>query len=205
MNQDEEMASSMPSRVRVFIAIKLPEEVRSQAAAHLASLRASVREVRVSWQRADNLHLTLKFLGEIEQARIPSLSQASMRAAEHSQSFKLTIEGTGAFPSRGLPRVLWLGVVDSTGALSHLQTRLEEECAGEGFKREERPFSPHLTVGRVRAPQGAHELGRLHREKGFNSAEFEVNEIYLMRSELGPGGSRYTVISRHELGLLHQG
>ncbi|HYJ44995.1 MAG TPA: RNA 2',3'-cyclic phosphodiesterase [Pyrinomonadaceae bacterium] len=204
MKKDEGTTSSIPPSLRVFIAIKLPEAVLSRAAAHLESLRASARDVRISWQRAENLHLTLKFLGEIELTKIPALSRALTRAAEQSQQFKLTIEGAGAFPPRGLPRVLWLGVTDSAGSLGRLQKRIEEECSLEGFEREERPFSPHLTLARVRAPQGARSLAGLHREKGFDAVEFEVDEIYIMRSELGPGGSRYTVLSHHELGSAPQ-
>src|ERR687885_109438 len=123
-------------RWRVFCAIELPEELRVRAAAHIATLRNAAPGARVSWQRAENLHLTLKFLGEIPKARINALSQAASRAGLQSQPFNLTIEGAGSFPPRGLPKVLWLGVVDSTGALRQLQKRLEDECSIEGFARE---------------------------------------------------------------------
>jgi RNA 2',3'-cyclic 3'-phosphodiesterase len=188
-----------PSSLRVFCAVELPPEVRALAAAHAARLRERESEARASWPRAENLHLTLKFLGEIEPARAEALSGAAARAAIGVRPFDLTIEGAGAFPARGLPRVLWLGVVDSSGELARLQSKLEEECAGAGFAREERPFHPHLTLARIRAPQGARGLARLHEEAGFEAIEFPVTDLVVMRSELGPGGSRYTELARHSL------
>jgi 2'-5' RNA ligase len=116
-----------------------------------------------------------------------------------SQPFTLRLEGAGSFPTRGLPRVLWLGIADAKGALARQQKRLEDECAAERFAREERPFSPHLTLARIRAPYGAGELAKLHQENVFEAIEFTVADLIVLRSELGPGGSRYTEISRHAL------
>jgi 2'-5' RNA ligase len=192
-------ANAGEERWRVFCAVELPSEVRSRAAEYVARLRDAVPDARASWPRAENLHLTLKFLGEIARSRVEMLSNAASRAAQNSQAFKLTIEGTGSFPPRGTPRVLWIGVVDSSGGLARLQSRLEDECAGAGFKREERPFHPHLTLARLRAPQHARELAKLHQETGFAAIEFSVTELVVMRSELGTGGSRYTKISEHSL------
>ncbi len=187
-------------RMRVFCAVELPAEVRQRAAEHAARLRERFKEVRASWPRAENLHLTLKFLGEIEENRVALLRGAAARAAEESQPFELTVEGAGAFPPRGAPRVLWLGVEDGTGGLARLHSRLEAECAAAGFEREERPFHPHLTLARLRAPQGARPLAQFHQETGFPAAQFPVTELVVMLSELGPGGSRYTPLSRHALG-----
>jgi 2'-5' RNA ligase len=185
--------------VRVFCAVELTSEVRARAASHAARLRDHVPEARASFPRAENLHLTLKFLGEIAQGRIEALSNAASRAVQGVSPFNLTIEGAGAFPPRGIPRVLWLGIKDSSGELSRLQSRLEDECSTEGFTREERPFHPHLTLARIRTQHGARELARLHQETGFAAIEFPVTDLVVMRSELGAGGSRYTEISRHSL------
>lgn len=187
------------SSLRVFCAIELPAEVRARAAQAIARLREAVPGVRASWERVEKLHLTLKFLGEIERERVETLSGAASRAAQDSTSFILALSGASAFPARGNPRVLWLGIEDSTGALAHLQSRLEAECAAVGFKREERAFHPHLTLARIRAPQGARELAKTHQETGFERIEFGVADLVLMQSHLGPGGSRYTEISRHSL------
>jgi 2'-5' RNA ligase len=97
--------------------------------------------------------------------------------------------------------VLWLGLRDSSGSLARLQTALEDECAAQGFKREERPFHPHITLARLRSSAGTRELAAFHKEIGFPAMELPVKEIVLMRSELGPGGSRYTALSHHSLAL----
>jgi RNA 2',3'-cyclic 3'-phosphodiesterase len=193
-----------PASLRVFCALELPAEVRGRATSAIARLREAAPEVRASWERVEKMHLTLKFLGEIALARVEALSGAAACAAQDSQAFKLALSGTGAFPPRGNPRVLWLGIEDYSGALAHLRNRLEDECAAAGFARERRDFHPHLTLARIRAPQGARELARMHRETDFERIEFSVTELFVLRSELGTGGSRYTEISRHQLGSLSE-
>jgi RNA 2',3'-cyclic 3'-phosphodiesterase len=202
MNKSRQIStqSSSPGLVRVFFAIELPSEVKERAAEAITRLRGAAPEVRASWERVEKLHITLKFLGEIAHERLSALSAAGTRAAQSSQPFRLTLEGAGAFPPRGNPRVLWLGIRDSSGVLAELHGRLEEECARAGFAREERPFHPHLTLARIRAPQGARHLAKLHLETDFSPVEFDAGSLVLMRSELGPGGSRHTPISRHEFG-----
>lgn len=185
--------------VRVFCAVALPPEVRALAAAHMEALREAAPEVRASWDRAEKLHITVKFLGEIEETRVCPLSHAASRAADEAAPFELAIEGAGAFPKHGAPRVLWLGVTDASGGLAHLQRALEDACAEEGFARETRAFHPHLTIARLRTPHGTRPLVALHRERGFEAAAFPVSELLVIRSELGPKGSRYTEISRHSL------
>lgn len=187
------------SSLRVFCALELPAEVRQHAANHSARLRTLAPDVRASWDRVEKLHITLKFIGEISRERVVALSDAASRAALHSTPFILALSGRGAFPARGNPRVLWLGIEDSAGALINLHSRLEEECAIAGFSREERSFHPHLTLARIRAPRGARELAELHRQTDFERIEFSVADLVVMRSQLGPGGSRYTEISRHGL------
>ncbi|HEV7859704.1 MAG TPA: RNA 2',3'-cyclic phosphodiesterase [Pyrinomonadaceae bacterium] len=186
--------------MRIFCAVELPAEVRARAAAHIESLRGAMPDVRASWDRAEKLHITVKFMGEIEAARVPSLSQAASRAVACVEPFALAIEGAGAFPAKGPPRVLWLGVTDSSGGLASLQTSLEDASSEEGFPREKRPFHPHLTIARPRQPPGARRLAALHQERGFASPPFRVTELLIIRSELGSGGSRYAEISRHGLG-----
>jgi 2'-5' RNA ligase len=199
MSREKNQARAGEESWRVFCAIELPEEVRARAADHAARLRQHSPDARASWPRPENLHLTLKFLGELTPSRVQTLSNAAARAVQGIEPFNLAIEGAGAFPPRGSPRVLWLGVVDSSEGLKRLQSRLETECAPEGFPREERGFHPHLTLARIRAAQGARELARLHQATKFEPIEFPVNELLVMRSLLGAGGSRYTEVSRHQL------
>lgn len=186
--------------MRLFCAVELPALIRERASEHIAVLQRLAPDVRAGWERPEKLHITLKFLGEIEESRARLLSAASERAAGSVEPFHLSIEGAGAFPPRGPARVLWLGLKDATGALSLLQRRLEEECSVEGFPREARPFKPHITIARLRHPAGARRLAALHEEKGFAPAGFSVHDLVVIRSELGHGGSRYTELSRHPLG-----
>src|SRR5688572_26405387 len=106
---------------RLFCAVDLPGEIKALAAEQQESLRAAAPQVRASWEQPGKLHLTLKFLGEIELPRVEPLTLAAGRAAEGLRPFELTVVGTGSFPPRGVPRVLWLGLEDSSGLLARLR------------------------------------------------------------------------------------
>ena len=194
------MSSEREERWRLFCAVELSAEARERAAGHIDRLKAGMPDVRAGWERPEKLHITLKFLGETERTRAEALGEAAARAARRVEPFEMTLEGTGTCPPRGLPKVLWLGLTDASGSLRALQRGLEDACAALGFKREERSFHPHLTLARLRRPQGAVELARLHRSTPFAAVSFPVPDLLVIRSELGPGGSRYTVLSRHALG-----
>lgn len=186
---------------RVFCAIEIPELTRGRVLQHIARLRETVPDARASWSRDANLHLTLKFLGEIPQTSVPNVSAAASRAVVELRPFVIRLEHTGAFPKHGQPRVLWIGIDDPSACLSELQTRLENECAKEGFEKEKRLFHPHLTLARLRQPQHANELSVAHKQQEFEPADIEVRELLVIRSELSSKGSKYTVISRHPLGV----
>jgi len=190
-----------PSDWRVFCAIELPATVRKRVMEHIARLRDSVPDAHASWSRDQNLHLTLKFLGEIPQPRVEYLSLAAGRAVETLATFNLMVEKTGAFPNDGPPRVLWIGLSESSGKLSELYEHLEEECAKERFPKDARPFHPHLTLARLRQPQGARTLASAHKAMLFEPIEISVSELLVIRSELSSEGSKYSVISRHFLGV----
>ena len=188
-----------PEQWRVFVAIELPTDVRKRLIEHITRLRNSMTEVRASWSREENLHLTLKFLGDIPVTRVAMLSDAVQRAARAVDEFELIIGGCGTFPSHGPPRVLWVGIEDSSGKLSQLHKALEDQCATVGFDPEQRPFHPHLTLARLRKPQGSRRLAQLHKDFGFSQEAVAVSELAVVRSELRSEGSKHTVISRHEL------
>jgi len=182
---------------RLFIAIELPPNVRSALKAHIDQLRTAVPEARASWATEENLHLTLKFLGDTPLTKVEGLSQAARRAANVVGSFEIIIGNCGAFPSSGQPRVLWIGVEDPSYSLTLLHQTLEDECAQAGFTREQQPYHPHLTIARLRKPQSARRLAQAHKEIGFDQQSVVVSHLALIRSELRSEGSRYTVIARH--------
>ena len=187
---------------RLFATVELPGDARRAAAAHASSLRASSAPgARVGWEREEKLHLTLKFFGGVEPARADLLSQALARAAGAARPFALSLGGAGVFPTPSRPSVLWLGLTDPSGELARLRARLEDECDAANFARESKPFRPHVTLARVRAAtRETRQLARQHLELAFGPVAFRVSEVVLMGSQLGPGGSVYTPLSRHELG-----
>jgi len=199
---------------RTFIAIEIPAEIRRQIKTYVDQLRTAFPEVRASWSREDNLHLTLKFLGDVELSRIDSLSQACAHAARKVAPFELAISGCGTFPPHGKPKVLWIGVRHAglPGSLSpartsggqdpllSLRTAIEDACAAGGFTREERPYHPHLTIARIREEKDARALAEHHRQSTFMATAVKVSEIVLFRSELSSKGSKHTPLAHHGLG-----
>src|SRR5512132_4182283 len=159
---------------RVFCAIEIPETLRALVLRHIALLKEAVPGVKATWSRDANLHLTLKFLGEIPQSSVSDISTAASRAVVGLAPFSIRLEQTGAFPKQDQPRVLWIGINDFSGKLSELQARLEDESASAGFVRDSRPFHPHLTVARLRHARHARTLAAAHRELEFGPADIAV-------------------------------
>jgi 2'-5' RNA ligase len=185
---------------RLFIAIELPAIIRRTISEHITRIREACPDVRASWTREENLHLTLKFFGDVAVNRVDSLSQALMRAVAHTTEFDLVIEGCGVFPPHGKPGVLWIGISPETApACLRLYQAIEDECAKAGFKRDERKFHPHLTIARLRHPAGARDLADRHQGTQFGPFALKVTSACLIRSELSSSGSRYTIIARHGL------
>jgi len=193
------MKMSLAEIWRVFCAIELPFATRVRLMEHIANLRTQLPEARVSWSRESNIHLTLKFIGEMSRGLVPKFELAISRAVADSAPFPLLLSGNGVFPNRRDPRVIWIGITDPTGALARLHLRLETESEKEGFPKEKRRFHPHLTLARLRHHEGARELAQAHEALTFPEEEIVVNELVLIRSELSSGGSKYTTISRHAL------
>jgi 2'-5' RNA ligase len=193
------MDTETPGEWRIFIAIELPSIVRQKLKAHIDGLRSALPDVRASWSHENNLHLTLKFLGDIPVAKVEALAQAAQRAASRVSPFEIIVGGCGAFPPRGQPRVLWVGIEDPSGRLALLHRALDDECAKVGFPREQRPFHPHLTIARIRMPHDSRHLAAVHKEMGFEPEAVFASELAVIRSELRSEGSRHTMISRHSL------
>jgi len=184
---------------RVFCAIELPVEVRARLEDHVSQLRKEVPDVAASWSRVENIHLTLKFFGDVEVNRIPPISEAAARAVKEFSTFQIGVGGTGVFPRASRAQVLWIGVSDPSGQLTALQDKFENECAGEGFPKEDRAYRPHLTIARLRKPEGARQVADTHVRMQFEPIELAVKELVVFRSELSPKGSKYTVISAADL------
>ena len=184
---------------RVFCAVELPENVKTQLQEHASTLRKAYPDVAASWTRIENVHLTLKFFGNVDIDRIPAISAAIARTVEGFAPIKISVGQTGVFPKRSRPQVLWIGVSDPSSELSKLQQHLEDECSSEGFAKEDRAYKPHLTIARIRNPHGARALADTHLQTEFELIDLTLSDLILFRSELSPKGSRYTVISHRPL------
>lgn len=183
--------------MRTFIAIDLEPELKETVRGLVESLKRTRADVR--WTGPSGLHLTLKFLGEIEADAVAKVTSALERVAGRHRSFPLVLEGTGRFPQGRTPRVLWVGV-RSHPALVSLQEGLERELEAEGFLREDREFHPHLTLGRVKGPSFVPEaLAELEKSGRSVFGEMEVRRITLFESQLRPSGAQYRVVSEHTL------
>ena len=176
--------------MRLFVAVNLPAEVRDAVAAAARPLVAVAPAL--AWVSPERLHLTVKFLGECAEEAVPALGAALDGVAFRHREFGLDLKDVGAFPNFRRPRVVWIGV-EHAARLELLQHDVERACEGLGHEVEGRPFRPHLTLARVRAPlppASAQALARAARAVRFHH-EVSVTSIDLMRSTSGAGGSRY--------------
>lgn len=154
----------------------------------------------VAWVGRDNFHLTLKFLGGVEAARLDAIGAALMRAVGGGGPFEVALRGLGGFPSPTRPRVLWVGVEQGAAAMAALAGRVDASLAHLGFEPESRPFSAHVTLGRVRTPQRDRRLAEALGAGGAFGRQ-RVEHVSLMRSDLSPRGARYTELAAVPLTL----
>jgi 2'-5' RNA ligase len=190
--------------VRSFIAIDLPAGVRAELTSFEEKLKAR-RHPFVKWVDPESMHLTLKFLGNVAADFIPQIVEAMSGVAEAHSTFKLQVAGTGAFPNWQRPQVVWVGVGGELDRLNSLQKGLESVLAPLGFPSESRPFSAHLTAGRLRdrvIPDDRRRFAEFAQTVEFKaSLSFEVNAIRLIKSQLTPAGPIYTELAVAKLGL----
>ena len=189
----------MSTSWRMFCAFELPENLRTRIQEHAKRVREAAPDVAASWSRPENIHLTLKFFGNVDPARVLVISAAAERVVKEFPPLQIAVGQTGVFPRPSRPQVLWIGVGDQSGALQKLQQRLDDEFALEGFSKEDRPYRPHLTIARIRRPQKVNRLADVHLGLEFSNVTLSLSELILFRSELSPKGSKYTAISRHRL------
>jgi len=189
-------------RLRLFVAIDLPEDVRES----LGRLQTDLRRhdlPGLRWTRPEGVHLTLKFLGETPATSLAAIEGALARAVREIPSFRLALGAPGTFGGRRGPRVLWVDVEGDVKPLQQLQAAVERELAAAGFAPEERGFSPHLTLARVPQPSPPGLAERVSRALAAVAAprgEIEVTEVVLMRSRLQPGGAVHSRVAVFPLG-----
>ena len=185
--------------IRSFLAIELPEPILRKIGEVQGDLKATHAEVR--WTIPEKIHLTLKFFGNIEESRIDPIFKSIEEPVRNTPPFSLKVRGVGAFPHLKNPRVIWIGLVDEREVLASLQKQIETCLEKIGFRPEDRPFRPHLTLGRMKSSRGKEELaGRMERYREEEFGGFEVEKVILFKSDLRPTGPIYTPLRELRLG-----
>lgn len=184
--------------MRAFLAVELSDAIRDSLREFMAPLQRL--DVPVKWTRPENLHLTLKFLGDVPEENVPAVIEIATSASHGLAETALTIEGAGAFPNLKRPRVLFVKGADDPPVLEELARRLNRNLTRAGVPKEERGFKVHVTLGRARRPRPAPELAhRLARDGEQCFGTMRVDHFTLMQSELTAAGPIYTPVAKVEL------
>jgi 2'-5' RNA ligase len=178
--------------MRAFIAIPLPNECQAmlgQMQQNLLSYKAEIR-----WVAIPSIHLTLKFLGEVDPAIIPQLAGSFENLSQSERRFTLKLQGLGCFPNPRNPRVIWCGVAGEIERLATLQQKVETACGAFGFVPEDRAFRPHLTLGRVTGKRNLQPIMDYIKIGSDLECSFQANHFNIYRSILKPQGAEYSVL-----------
>ncbi len=187
--------------MRAFIAIDLPQEIKDYLAKAQAKLKSSNADVK--WVNPQNIHLTLKFLGEIDEKQLNQITQILEDIAGNKTQFYIHLTSFGAFPNIKSARVIWAGIDKGDSEVKQIAEDLEKESEKIGIPKEERPFSSHITIGRTRSSKNRNKLSQalenLTSESGGFSAEFTAVKITLFQSTLTPKGPIYETLKEAHL------
>ncbi|MCG8604138.1 RNA 2',3'-cyclic phosphodiesterase [bacterium] len=183
-------------KIRTFIAVEIPDETKDR----IAQVQSELKKYgeRISWVKSGNIHLTLKFLGDVEEGQIKALGRGMESAAKKAAPFTLAFRNLGVFPNLRRARVVWVGANESSGILIKLADSLDSEMSLLGFPKESRKFSPHLTIGRIKARPAEKFLKRIEHYE-FEGGEALINNVCLMKSDLRPTGAIYTALKQIHL------
>jgi RNA 2',3'-cyclic 3'-phosphodiesterase len=187
--------------MRTFVAVNFEQPIRAKITQTRNELTPLSKKIK--WVEEQNLHLTLKFLGEIEEKTVVEIDEALKNTLSNTAQFDINLAGLGVFPGLSRPRVIWIGIEKGKDELAQLNLEIESRLEPLGFMTEERPFSPHLTIGRVKEPLNEKESGILSGFiERFHSEEISikiVQQIDLMKSVLSRSGSVYSIIKSWQL------
>jgi len=190
------------ARIRTFVAVELAPSVIARAGDLIDKLRVS--SAQVNWAKTQQMHLTLKFLGDVPDTDTPDICRVVSKVARGFEPFEITCRGVGAFPTNDHPRTLWLGIEDGAESLCELQAAIETALKDQlGFPREARRFQPHLTIGRVKhePPTAKGELTELLvKHQHFDADLSVIDEVVVFASFLGRSGPTHEALGRAELG-----
>ena len=190
--------------IRCFIAVDIPEDIREAINGVVEKVKDKGGSGGVRWVPVENIHLTLKFLGHVEERSLPEIERRLSDICMNTGPFSVAVRGTGAFPGPKHPSVLWVGM-DESEELNRLYREIDEAMAGLGFEKEGRKFSPHLTIGRAIARvkdrrDAVPAAGELATFRDLFFGSINIEEILLMKSVLGPSGAQYSKLAGFRLG-----
>lgn len=185
------------AEIRTFICFEVPSDILEK----LENLQLRLRPYgpTVKWTRPEGIHLTLKFLGDVEEDKIEAIANALKVVGQEFEPISLRVSGTGVFPGYRKPRVFWVGVQDPTGQLENLQKRIETELVALGYPQSEKRYSPHLTIGRLKKLRDLTELLKEFKASSMDMGEFTAKEIVVMKSNLFQTGAIYTPLHKIKL------
>lgn len=183
--------ASVQSLIRCFVAIPIPLEIKQQIEKVLNLLKTQGADAK--WVSSANFHFTMKFLGEITATQVDSVIETMESGLSGVEAFPISLKGTGAFPNLERPRVIWCGVSGGEEPLCSLAARIDDLLEPVGFPKEKRPFSAHLTLGRLRSEKGTKSLiGKIKETQDLELGEFLADRVLVMKSDLKPSGPIYT-------------
>jgi 2'-5' RNA ligase len=186
------------SRIRTFIAVEIGDDIRKRVVALQERLRTSADDVR--WVDPAGMHVTLVFLGEVDEREVMDVCRAVKAAAEREPPFTLAVAGIGAFPTTRRPKTVWAGITDGAEALQRIHGSLNEKLSDlGGYRKEERAYTPHLTLGRVNGT-GQALVAEFPKLMSWSGGQTKVDELVVFASELTREGPVYTPLGRGELG-----
>ena len=181
--------------IRTFIAIEIPEDIRNQ----IAELQSGLKGLggKITWVKPENMHLTLKFLGETDESLIENISEKLEQVVLSFNQFEIKVKGIGVFPNFKRAKVFWVGTETDSNTLSELAKKIDQQINEFGYELEKRQFSGHLTMGRVRDSRGIEPvIKKLQQVKNFTPGKFVVKEVLFIKSELSRQGPIYTLLRK---------
>ena len=193
----------MQQSIRTFIALELPPTVLSL----LRTVQQDLKQlkIRARWVRPENIHLTLKFIGDTKPGDIDPISAAMAGAANRISPVTLAVRGIGVFPTPKRPRVIWVGLGGDIRSLLALQSRLEDKLAATGVAKDQRSFKAHLTLGRIKQAPGPAVIRQMMTAYAtLSSDEFTCDQVILFKSDLKPSGAVYTKIKQTSMGMNNE-
>lgn len=195
--------------IRAFIAVEIDQPNKQKLLELISELKKTNTDIK--WVNENQMHLTLKFLGNIEEGQVEQISGALKTTADNFNAFNISLTKVGAFPNLRRPRVIWIDIDKGAGELKSLSTKIETELEKLGFApstslgtgKEKREFKAHLTLGRVRSLKNIENLEKIISEVNFQAGnEIRIDKIVLFQSTLTPKGAIYTPLSKHPIGNL---